>query len=61
MWHFLAKNNWTPPAKDPLSKAERLEQERLRIAIAEAQNSGKIDELNIPCRLHRLLIGVKVV
>ena len=60
LWHSLSLNGWIPPRRDPLTKAERLEQERLRDAILDAERTGKINDIKKPCRTIRLLVGVKV-
>lgn len=61
LWHSLVKHGWELPRRDALSKAEHIEDQRLRQAILEAQKQAKREEMCVPCRSMRLLVGVKVV
>jgi len=60
LWHSLVKNGWEYPRRDPLSKAEALEEERLRHDILEARRLAKEKELSTYCRQIRLIIGVNL-
>lgn len=60
LWHSLVMNGWPYPRRDPLSKAELMEEERLRQDILEARRCAQEEELNSPVRSIRLIIGVKV-
>ncbi|KAH8099373.1 S-adenosyl-L-methionine-dependent methyltransferase [Cristinia sonorae] len=59
LWHSLTKHGWPYPQRDPLSKAELVEEERLRRAIMEARKSASEDEAHSICRSTRLLVGMK--
>lgn len=61
MWHVLQNSGWEVPKRDPLSKAEYIEDQRLRHAIFEAQKQAKGNEIRTPCHSVRLLVGTKVV
>ncbi|TCD65656.1 hypothetical protein EIP91_002329 [Steccherinum ochraceum] len=50
LWHSLTKQGWPYPLRDPLSKAELVEEERMRRAILEARKSATEEELKTPCR-----------
>ena len=60
LWHSLMKNGWEYPRRDPLTKAEALEEERLRHDILEARRLAHEKELSPFCRQIRLAIGVNV-
>lgn len=59
LWHSLTRFGWPYPQRDPLSKAELVEEERLRRAILEARKLATEEELRTPCRSLRLLVGMK--
>ncbi|KAI0830529.1 hypothetical protein BC628DRAFT_874999 [Trametes gibbosa] len=59
LWHSLVKNGWALPPRDPLSKAEVLEETRLRDDILESQRHADTSEAEPPCRKVRLIVGVK--
>ncbi|EMD41936.1 hypothetical protein CERSUDRAFT_90526 [Gelatoporia subvermispora B] len=60
LWNSLVQNGWEYPRRDPLSKAEALEEERLRQDILEARRLAKEKELTAFCRQIRLAIGVNI-
>ncbi|OCH94707.1 hypothetical protein OBBRIDRAFT_769045 [Obba rivulosa] len=60
LWHSLVKNGWEYPRRDPLSKAEAVEEERLRHDILEARRVAKEKELTTFCRQVRLAVGMNV-
>ena len=59
LWHSLTKQGWPYPQRDPLTKAELVEEERMRKAILEARKSATEEELRTPSRSMRLLVGMK--
>lgn len=59
LWHSLVMNGWALPPREPLSKAEREEETRLREDILEAQRHADTGEPEPPCRKVRLIVGVK--
>ena len=59
LWHSATKYGWQYPRRDPLSKAELVEEERLRRTIIEARKLAKDDDFDTPSRAMRLLVGVK--
>ncbi len=62
LWHSLTRIGWGFPRREPLSKAELLEEQRLRKAILDAQQSANlVEEIMTPCRSLRLLVGVKAL
>jgi hypothetical protein len=58
-WCSLTELGWNLPPKEPLTKAEHIEEERLFKAIRKAMVSAKEEDLQIPCRSTRVLIGFK--
>ncbi|OBZ79347.1 Pheromone-regulated membrane protein 10 [Grifola frondosa] len=50
LWHCLVKNGWEYPTRDTLSKAEMIEETRLRQDILEARLSAETEEEEPPCR-----------
>lgn len=59
LWHSATKYGWQYPRRDPLSKAELVEEERLRRTIVEARKMATDDDFEMPSRALRLLVGVK--
>jgi len=59
LWHPAMKRGWTYPKRDPLSKAEIVEEERLRKAILESRKLATEAELLAPIRRLRLMVGMK--
>jgi len=59
LWHSLTKQGWPYPQREPLSKAELVEEERLRREILEARKLATEEELTTPSRSLRLLVGRK--
>lgn len=52
---------WGLPPKEPLTKAEHIEEEGIHKAIKEAMESASDDDLQTPCRSSRLIIGFKKI
>lgn len=59
LWHSLADLGWELPPKEPLSKAEHNEEERIHSAIREAMKSATVEDMKAPCRSVRGMIGYK--
>ncbi|KAI0652066.1 hypothetical protein C8Q79DRAFT_936021 [Trametes meyenii] len=59
LWHSLVKNGWELPPRDPLSKAEILQEMQLREEILASQRLADTGEPEPPCRKVRLIVGVK--
>ena len=63
LWHSMTKMGWALPRRAPLTKAERIVDQRLRQAIADAQASSdeEDDDVVRPCRSIRLLVGMRAL
>ncbi|KAF8167609.1 S-adenosyl-L-methionine-dependent methyltransferase [Crassisporium funariophilum] len=57
MWCSLDSLGWPLPSREPLSKAELIEEERLRESMIEARKYATVEEMQVPCRAVRVLIG----
>lgn len=60
LWCSLGDLGWTLPVREPLSKAELIEEERLRESMLEARNRATPEEMQIPCRAVRVIVGYKL-
>ncbi|EPT01481.1 hypothetical protein FOMPIDRAFT_56317 [Fomitopsis schrenkii] len=60
LWYSMVLSGWQYPRKDPTSRAEMLEEERLRQDILEARKHAKGEDLMGYSRSIRLLVGTKV-
>ncbi|KAJ6519979.1 S-adenosyl-L-methionine-dependent methyltransferase [Mycena sanguinolenta] len=61
LWCSLTGIGWLFPPREPLSKAELIEEERIRAAMIEARTySQSDDETPSPCRSLRVLVGYKL-
>ncbi|EJF66251.1 hypothetical protein DICSQDRAFT_165948 [Dichomitus squalens LYAD-421 SS1] len=61
LWHSLVHFGWDYPQRDPMSKAEEMEEVRLREDILMARReAGAENEREPPCRAVRMLVGAKV-
>ena len=61
LWHSLVHFGWDYPQRDPMSKAEEMEELRLREDILIARRrAGAENERKPPCRAVRVLVGAKV-
>ncbi|KAJ7361581.1 hypothetical protein DFH08DRAFT_844607 [Mycena albidolilacea] len=61
LWCSLTGIGWMFPPREPLSKAELIEEERVRAAITEARTyADSDDESPSPCRSLRVLVGYKL-
>ncbi|KAL0569499.1 hypothetical protein V5O48_012467 [Marasmius crinis-equi] len=59
IWSSVLDMGWSLPTREPLSKAELIEEERLREAMLEARKSALPEDLHQPCRSFRVLVGYK--
>ena len=60
LWHSLVHFGWEYPQRDPVSRAEEMEELRLREDIITARrNAGAEHEREPPCRAVRILVGAK--
>lgn len=60
LWCSLTELGWPFPSREPLSKAELIEEERVRESMIEAQKHASEEDLQIPCRAVRVLVGYKL-
>ncbi|KAJ7706019.1 hypothetical protein B0H17DRAFT_1035287 [Mycena rosella] len=61
LWCSLTGIGWLFPPREPLSKAELIEEERIRAAMLEARTyADSEDEPPSPCRSLRVLVGYKL-
>ncbi|KAJ7446496.1 hypothetical protein B0H11DRAFT_2084990 [Mycena galericulata] len=61
LWCSLTGIGWQFPPREPLSKAELIEEERIRAAMMEARTYAESDdEPATPCRSLRVLVGYKL-
>ncbi|KAJ7786481.1 hypothetical protein B0H16DRAFT_1490620 [Mycena metata] len=61
LWCSLTGIGWPFPPREPLSKAELIEEERIRAAMLEARTFAESDdEALAPCRSLRVLVGYKL-
>lgn len=61
LWCSLTELGWDIPPKEPLSKAEHIEEERIHRAIKEAMKSATEADMQAPCRSVRAMIGYKEI
>lgn len=59
LWCSLAELGWPVPLREPLSKAELVEEERLHQAMLEARRFASEDDLQTCCRSFRAFVGCK--
>jgi len=55
----MTELGYTLPKREPLAKAELLEEERRRKAILDARGEAREEDFDVPCRIIRLFIGFK--
>lgn len=58
-WCSLCDIGWKFPPREPLSKAELIEEERIREAMLEAKKYSPPEDLQVPSRSLRVLVGYK--
>ncbi|KAF9074835.1 hypothetical protein BDP27DRAFT_1316051 [Rhodocollybia butyracea] len=59
LWCSLSDIGWPLPVREPLTKAELIEEERMREAMLEARRSASLEDQQLPCRSVRVLVGFK--
>ena len=59
-WCSLDSLGWSLPSREPLSKAELIEEKRLHENMVEARKQATVEELQIPCRAIRVVLGYKM-
>ena len=59
-WCSLDNLGWPLPSREPLSKAELIEERRLHDNMIEARKYATVEELQIPCRSIRVVLGYKM-
>lgn len=59
LWCSLCGIGWPFPPREPLTKAELIEEERIREGMLEARNYATQEDLQAPCRAVRALVGYK--
>jgi hypothetical protein len=59
MWYSMTELGYALPRREPLAKAELLEEERRRKAILDARAQAREEDFDVPCRIIRVFIGFK--
>ena len=59
LWTSLTSLGWDLPSREPLSKAELIEEERIRESMMRASKYVTLDDVQTPCRSVRVLVGYK--
>ncbi|KAI0278152.1 WD40-repeat-containing domain protein [Russula aff. rugulosa BPL654] len=59
LWYSMTELGYSLPKREPLHKAELLEEERIRKAILDARAQASEEEFDVPCRVIRVFIGFK--
>jgi len=60
-WYSLTTDyNWPLPEREPLTKAELVEEERVRANMLEARKEAKREDFLVPTRSVRVLVGYKL-
>ncbi|GLB35880.1 putative O-methyltransferase [Lyophyllum shimeji] len=60
LWCSLAGIGWPFPTREPLSKAELIEEERIRESLLRARQYMSEEDRQTPCRAVRVLVGYKL-
>ncbi|KAG2022934.1 hypothetical protein CC2G_000646 [Coprinopsis cinerea AmutBmut pab1-1] len=60
LWTSLTNFGWNIPTREPLSKAELIEEERIRESMSKASQFVTMEEIQAPCRSVRVLVGYKL-
>jgi len=55
----MSELGYSLPEREPLHKAELLEEERRRKAILDARAQAREEEFDVPCRVVRVFVGFK--
>ena len=61
LWTSLTGLGWPIPTREPLSKAELIEEERIRESMLKASRFVTPEEIQTSCRSVRVLIGHKTL
>jgi hypothetical protein len=59
LWCSLLGLGWPLPARELLTKAELIEEERIQQDMLEAWKHAAVEDLQIPSRSARVLVGFK--
>ena len=59
IWYSMTELGYSLPEREPLHKAELLEEERIRKAILDARAQAREEEFDVPCRVVRVFVGFK--
>jgi hypothetical protein len=59
IWYSMTELGFSLPKRDPLHKAELLEEERIRKAILDARARAREEDFDVPCRVMRGFTGFK--
>ena len=59
IWYSMTELGYSLPEREPLHKAELLEEERIRKAVLDARAQAREEEFDVPCRVIRVLVGFK--
>jgi hypothetical protein len=60
IWCSLTGVGWPFPTREPLSKAELIEEERIRDSMVEARRYASEEDQQTPCRAVRVIVGYKL-
>ena len=59
IWYSMTELGYSLPEREPLHKAELLEEERIRKAILDARAQAREEDFDVPCRVIRVFVGFK--
>lgn len=59
IWYSMTELGYSLPQREPLHKAELLEEERIRKAILDARTQAREEDFDVPCRVIRVFVGFK--
>ncbi|KAF7342811.1 UBIQUITIN-CONJUGAT-2 domain-containing protein [Mycena sanguinolenta] len=60
LWCSLTGIGWPFPPREPLSRTELIEEQKIRAAMIQARMDSQSDESPSPCRSLRVLVGYKL-
>ncbi|KAF9454137.1 hypothetical protein P691DRAFT_810855 [Macrolepiota fuliginosa MF-IS2] len=60
LWYSLTDIGWPFPEREPLTKAELVEEQRIRANMLEARKQARPEDFDIPSRSVRVLVGTKI-
>lgn len=58
-WRSLEDVGWVFPPRDPMTKAEIVEEERLRESLMEGCKKATKEDMSQTCRAMRVIVGYK--